>query len=394
MMAYHKLTFAGRAFVGSGATVELSSEVNQYHVQRLLVVTDPTLVSIGLVNRILESLDDRIQIELYSDVEPEPPLSCAARLVQHVRCNRYDLIIGVGGGSAIDLAKLAGALANEAYPVESYLNLTGQRKPTAPKVPTIVVPTTAGTGSECTNIAVLALDTTKDVVADDALLPNCAIVDPVWTLSLPPRVTAATGVDALTHAIEAYVSKGASPASDALALQAIRMMSRSIVRAVQDGAHLEARADMSIGSYLAGLAFFNAGVAGVHALAYPLGGLFHIPHGESNAVLLPYVMGYIRSSCSKRYEDMLAVSAFASKEPIFHVEPSKFFVQALQQMVKEVNIPTTLEGFGISFEAIAGLTDDAVLQTRLLARSPMQLKREEIQTIYEAAWQGQITEPN
>src|SRR5690606_22531931 len=181
--------------------------------------------------------------------------------------------------------------------VRNYLNLTGTQKIMKKGLPKILIPTTSGTGSEVTNISVLSLETTKDVVTHDYLLPDVAIVDPALTVSLPARVTAATGVDAFTHAVEAYVSKNASPVSDAMALQAIRLISQSIRTAVANGEDKQARTDMSYGSYLAGLAFFNAGVAGVHALAYPLGGQFHLPLGEANAVLLPYVMGYIRKSC-------------------------------------------------------------------------------------------------
>ncbi|MCT6816259.1 MAG: iron-containing alcohol dehydrogenase, partial [Lysinibacillus fusiformis] len=218
------------------------------------------------------------------------------------------------------------------------------------------------------------------------------IVDPELTISLPPKVTAATGVDALTHAIEAYVSVNANEVTDALALQAIRLISGSIRTAVLEGENKQARSDMSYGSYLAGLAFFNAGVAGVHALAYPLGGQFHIAHGDSNAVLLPYVMGYIRQSCEKRMKDILDAmglsSAYLSQE-----EASYNCVDALQQLVQDVKIPSTLKGFNIPEESLEQLTDDATKQTRILARSPMPLEREDIYAIYRAAFDGEVREP-
>lgn len=244
-----------------------------------------------------------------------------------------------------------------------------------------------------TNISVLSLDTTKDVVTHDYLLADSAIVDPELTISLPPKVTAATGVDALTHAIEAYVSVNANEVTDALALQAIRLISGSIRTAVLEGENKQARSDMSYGSYLAGLAFFNAGVAGVHALAYPLGGQFHIAHGDSNAVLLPYVMGYIRQSCEKRMKDILDAmgvsSAYLSQE-----EASYKCVDVLQQLVQDVNIPSTLKGFNIPEEALEQLTDDATKQTRILARSPMLLEREDIYAIYRSAFDGEVREPD
>ena len=289
------------------------------------------------------------------------------------------------------MSKLAGVISVHDGKVEDYLNLTATRQIEKRGLPTILIPTTSGTGSEVTNISVLSLETTKDVVTHDYLIADVAIVDPSLTISLPPKVTAATGVDALTHAIEAYVSKNASPVSDALALQAIRLISQSIRTAVHDGKNEQARTDMSYGSYLAGLAFFNAGVAGVHALAYPLGGQFHIAHGDSNAVLLPYVMGYIRSSCTKRlkdiYETMGFNSGFSSEE-----EASRKCIGELKRLVEDVGIPLTLKGFGITEDALDSLTEDATKQTRLLARSPLALDREDIQAIYRAAYNGTIVE--
>ena len=215
----------------------------------------------------------------------------------------------------------------------------------------------------------------------DNLLADVAIVDPELTVSLPSKVTAATGIDALTHAVEAYVSVNASPASDALALQAIRLIGRSLRKAVKDGNDKQARIDMSQGSYLAGLAFFNAGVAGVHALAYPIGGQFHISHGESNAVLLPYVMGYIRKSCTKRMGDILNAlggnSSFMSEE-----EASYACVEELKRIVKDVSVPQTLADFNIPESALESLTEDGVKQKRLLARSPLPLQEDDIREIY------------
>lgn len=229
------------------------------------------------------------------------------------------------------------------------------------------------------------------MVTHDYLLPDVAIIDPALTVSLPPNITAATGIDALTHAIEAYISRNASPISDALAIQAIRLITQSIRTAVADGSNQEARTNMSYGSYLAGLAFFNAGVAGVHALAYPLGGQFHVPHGESNAVLLPYVMGYIRQSCEKRMKDIYEIMGFHTAY-LSQEEASYRCVEELQKIVKDVNIPSTLREFNIPEEALKQLTAAALEQKRILARSPMALLTKDIFTIYQSAFNGIITE--
>lgn len=357
-------------------------------------MTDPFLKDIGLTNQVTDPLEaEGYAIEIYTEVVPEPPLAIGEKLVAHTRDNAFDLVIGVGGGSALDLAKLAGVLASHDGNVADYLNLTGSKQITEKGLPTILIPTTSGTGSEITNISVLSLETTKDVVTHDNLLADVAIVDPALTISLPPKVTAATGVDALTHAVESYISKNASPVSDALALQAIRLISNSIRTAVANGEDKQARTDMSYGSYLAGIAFFNAGVAGVHALAYPLGGQFHIAHGDSNAVLLPYVMGYIRQSCEKRMKDIYDAMGFSSVN-LSQEEASYKCVAELKRLVEDVGIPSSLKGFDIPEDALESLTNAGIEQRRILARSPMPLLKEDIYTIYKAAFDGVIVEPS
>ncbi|OXS73082.1 alcohol dehydrogenase [Lysinibacillus sp. KCTC 33748] len=389
----HKLTFTPASYTGWGCLNQLLPEVEKLKVNNILIITDPFLKELGLTDHLEKPLlENGYATTIYTDIAPEPPLAIGEKLVEFTRKHHFDLVIGLGGGSALDLAKLAAVLATHDGKVADYLNLTGTKNLENNGLPKILIPTTSGTGSEVTNISVLSLETTKDVVTHDYLLADVAIVDPALTISLPPKVTAATGVDALTHAIEAYVSVNANEVTDALALQAIKLISGSIRTAVHDGQNKQARSDMSYGSYLAGLAFFNAGVAGVHALAYPLGGQFHIAHGDSNAVLLPYVMGYIRQSCEKRMKDILDAmgisSAYLSQE-----EASYKCVDALKQLVHDVNIPSTLKGFNIPEIALEQLTDDATKQTRILARSPMPLKRADIYTIYRAAFDGEVREP-
>ncbi|MET4561151.1 alcohol dehydrogenase class IV [Lysinibacillus parviboronicapiens] len=389
-----KITFAPISYTGWGSLSHLLDEVKRLKASKILVVTDPFLKDIGLTNQVTEPLEaEGYAIEIYTEVVPEPPLAIGEKLVAHTRDNAFDLVIGVGGGSALDLAKLAGVLASHEGNVAHYLNLTGTKQITEKGIPTILIPTTSGTGSEITNISVLSLETTKDVVTHDNLLADVAIVDPALTISLPPKVTAATGVDALTHAVESYISKNASPVSDALALQAIRLISNSIRTAVANGQDKQARTDMSYGSYLAGIAFFNAGVAGVHALAYPLGGQFHIAHGDSNAVLLPYVMGYIRQSCEKRMKDIYDAMGFSSIN-LSQEEASYKCVAELKRLVEDVGIPSSLKGFNIPEDALQSLTNDGIEQRRILARSPMPLLKEDIYTIYKAAYDGVIVEPS
>ncbi|MFY4775010.1 iron-containing alcohol dehydrogenase [Metabacillus sp. RGM 3146] len=386
-----RLVFTPLSYTGWGSLSNLIPELEKHGAKNVLVITDPALQEIGLVSKVTDPLEKKgFSIEIYSDIVPEPPLETGEKLVAFTREGDFDLVIGLGGGSALDLAKLAAVLCVHEGSVESYLNLSETNQIQFKGLPKILIPTTSGTGSEVTNISVLSLKTTKDVVAHDYLLADAAIVDPELTVSLPPRVTAATGIDALTHAIESYVSIHANPVTEGLSLHAIRLISRSIQDAVGNGDNKEARIDMSYGSFLAGLAFFNAGVAGVHALAYPLGGQFHIPHGESNAVLLPYVMAYIRESCSKKLANILHTMgsrpALASEE-----EASILCAEKLKQLAENTGIPVTLKGFHIQEEALEVLTKDAIKQKRLLERSPMKLGEKEIQKIYQSAYNGTLS---
>lgn len=392
-MTLSKLVFTPLQYIGWGALEQLGPEVAKFSPSRILLITDAILEKLGVIEPIASKLRQQgYEVTLYTDTVPEPPLAVGEQLVQYTRDGGFDLVIGVGGGSAMDLAKLAAVLAGHEGRVADYLNLTGTRRLEHKGLPKILIPTTSGTGSEVTNISVLSLATTKDVVTHDYLMADAAIVDPQLTVSVPPRVTAATGVDALTHAIEAYISVNANPTTDGLALQAIRLISGSLRRAVHDGQDRQARIDMSYGSNMAGIAFFNAGVAGVHALAYPLGGQFHLSHGESNAVLLPYVMGYIRSSCRKRMADILqAMGGYASY--LSEDEASRKCVEELERLVKDVGIPNTLRGYQIPESALDSLTEDGVQQKRLLARSPLPLHREDIRIIYQAAYDGTVAEP-
>ncbi|EIT86068.1 iron-containing alcohol dehydrogenase [Fictibacillus macauensis ZFHKF-1] len=382
------LMFPTKTIIGAQALDQLVQEVQKWNGQQILLITDPTLVKLGIVRSIQQPLEQGgFSITTYDDITPEPSVDTAERLLTFAKQQAFDLIIGFGGGSALDLAKLIAVLSANDGCVSDYLHLTGTKTVVHKGLPKILIPTTAGTGSEVTNIAVLSLATTKDVVAHDLLLADVAIIDPHVTYTVPANVTAATGMDALTHAIEAYLSVNASPVTDAFSLHAVSLLSAALKRAVDNGEDAQARNDLSHGSYLAGLAFFHAGVAGVHALAYPLGGQFHLAHGESNAVLLPYVMDYLRPHCMEKMKHLY--KAMNEKvEDLSAEEASRRFVDRLHELIKEVHIPATLQDFHIPEDAIASLTQQGAKQTRLLARSPVPLTVEAIESIYTTAYKG------
>lgn len=376
--------------IGWGALETLPGEIKN-HGSNVLLVADPVLKNIGLLNRVTAQFTATIRYDVYTDMVPEPSVETGEKLVAFAREGNYDLVVGIGGGSALDLAKLAAVFTQNAGDLKDYLNLSGERKIQARGLPKILIPTTSGTGAEVTNISVLALKDTKDVIAHDFLVADMAIVDPALTMTVPPRVTAATGTDALTHAIEAFLSVHANPYSDGHAMQAIKLIGGSLKKAVENGSDKPARTNMAYGSYLAGLAFSNAGVGAIHALAYPLGGQFHLAHGESNAVLMPYVLRYIRKACSAK----LAVILQALTGQYHHLaeeEASLKCIEVLTTLMKDIGIPKTLGGYNIPMEASGALAEDAIKQKRLLARCPMALAKEQIFEIYQAASSGILRE--
>ncbi len=387
-MHYTRIASSPVTHIGWGAIEKLPFETEQFRPSKILVVADPVLQSLGFVDKIIASItNNKWQVDVYTDLIPEPTLETGEKIVDFTRKGNYSLIIGIGGGSALDMSKLAAVFAGNAGSLSEYLNLTASKTIHQKGIPKILIPTTSGTGAEVTNIAVLALEKTKDVIAHDYLIADVAIVDPALTVTVPAAVTAATGADALTHAIEAFLSVNANSYSDGLALQAIKLIGGSLETAVKKGSDEKARTDMAYGSYLAGLAFFNAGVGAVHALAYPLGGQFHIAHGTSNAVLLPYVLHYISNSCSPKLKIILETLG-ASSKGFSDQEAAKECVILLGNLVKNIGIPHTLGGFGIPDTAAIELAADGILQKRLLARCPMILNEPDILKIYKSAFAG------
>ncbi|WP_251553668.1 iron-containing alcohol dehydrogenase [Neobacillus muris] len=375
---------------GPGSIARVPEEINKFGASKVMIFADPGIVKIGLVNK-LENLLAYASIEyvIYSDLEPEPPLEVGDRALQALRESQADFVIGMGGGSSLDIAKAVAVLSANDGRVQDYLNLTGTKQLTNKGLPKMLIPTTSGTGAEVTDIAVFSLETTKDVITQPLLLADIAIVDPELTYTLPPSITASTGIDALTHAVEAFISVNATPLTDALAIDAIERIAANIRTAVWDGANMAARQELSWGSLMAGLSFYNAGVSGVHALAYPLGGLFKLPHGVSNAVMLPYVFDYIWPSCMKKMARM-AQALGVNSEHLSVREAAIAAVQALNQIVLDTGVPRTLKDYQIKREDIETLASEGIKQKRLLARSPKPYTIDDIRNVYLAAFEGSL----
>jgi alcohol dehydrogenase class IV len=368
-----------------GAAAELGLHVSTHFPQarRAMIVTDPGFLRTGLVDAPARDLEKyQRAVRIYSEVVADPPEHVVLSAVDYARQHGIDIVVGIGGGSSMDVAKLIAVLAGSDQALGQVYgigNVTGER------LPLVQVPTTAGTGSEVTNIAIVTTGaTTKMGVVAPQLYADLAILDAELTLGLPPMVTAATGIDAMVHAIEAFTSKHKkNPISDMLARQALQLLSSNLIAACENGSNLPARQAMLLGAYFAGQAFSNAPVAAVHALAYPIGGIFHVPHGLSNSLVLPHVLRFNMPEAVDHYADIAGIIA-----P--HVGGSlearaEALIVAMQQIAAMTGIETRLRQVGITEGDLDRLADDAMKQTRLLGNNPREVTRADARAIYAAA---------
>lgn len=368
-----------------------ASELGQYcqtlNIKNVLLVTDPGIVQLGLHQKIIASLEHcPIDVVLFSQVEVDPPIAVIEKALLFAKQNKIDGVIGLGGGSSLDTAKLIAALT---YSEQSVNDAFGIDKLTQARLPLIQIPTTAGTGSEVTPISIVTTgEATKMGIVSPLLLPDVALLDATLTVGLPPHITAATGIDAMVHAIEAYTSCiKKNIYSDMLAVQALKLMSQSIKTAVHQGQDLEARSNMMLGATLAGQAFANAPVAAVHALAYPLGGQFHIPHGLSNSLVLPHVLRFNKSAAAHLYAELAdIILPEVCSNLVSDDEKTDAFIEYLENLIIEVGLPNTLASVGIDQGSLDSLTKDALKQERLLVNNPKQMNEADILAIYQAAF--------
>lgn len=380
---------AQRLLTGLGASKELASQMRKLGITSPLIVTDKGVSASGTLDPIISQLKIEfidIELTIYDQVPPEPEVNVVKHCVQEFLSRKHDGVIAIGGGSAMDIGKCVAVFASSDSHID-ILSLFGENKVKNRTIPLICMPTTAGTGSEVTNIAILA-DTAAKVkkgIVSDFLLPDVAIVSPELTMSCPANVTAASGIDALVHAVEAYISNFASPITDALATKAMAMIYNALPKAYKNPKDLLAREDMATGSLLAGLAFGNAGVGAVHALAYPLGGRFNISHGVSNALMLPHVMDWNKSACLPRIREIAhqfgLVSDGKSDEKV-----ADWVISKLHELCSEVNIPKGLRNFKIPRSVLPELAAEAIKVERLLRNNPRKLTEEDILEIYLAAY--------
>ncbi|WP_424972875.1 iron-containing alcohol dehydrogenase [Dinoroseobacter sp. S76] len=367
-----------------GATGQIGAILAARGCRKVAFVTDEMILKLGLADAALDGFKAAgLEVWIFSEVKPDPPEAMILDAVAQARAQDVDCVVSVGGGSSLDTAKLISILLNTDQPLGEMYGVDLVR---GDRLPLILAPTTAGTGSEVTPISIVTTGTNekKGVVAPQ-LLPDWAILDAELTVGLPAAVTAATGIDAMVHAIEAFTSKRLkNVVSDCLAKQALELLGANIRTACTTPGDRAARSDMLLGSMLAGMAFTNAPVAAVHALAYPLGGHFHVPHGLSNALVLPYVLEFNMPEAAPLYAELAPIifPELAGKTATARAEG---MVAGLKALGPELGMQSKLSEVGVSHNHLPMLAEDAMKQERLLINNPREMTLEAAQSIYAQA---------
>jgi len=373
---------------GSGLAKTSCKEIFDKLGSRIFFITDKGLMSLGLANPTIEELKKMGSVEVFDDVEADPSQKTLLTAIEIGRKIKATGVIGFGGGSSMDVAKLSALILGSNEDLEKAWGVSNAK---GPRLPLVLIPTTAGTGSEVTPISIITVgEEEKKGVSSPIIIPDLAILDPNLTLGLPAHTTASTGIDAMVHAIEAYASsnKNNNVISKMLAVESLKLLGGSIEKAVIDGSNVEARGNMLIGAMLAGKAFANSPVAAVHALAYPIGGTFHISHGLSNSLVLPYVLRF-------NSVDAKAANTYAELAP--YVFPKldinkgaqavcAEFIDKLEDLSKKLGLPQKLREVDIPKDACEKMAKDAMKQTRLLVNNPRKLTETDALNIYQSAW--------
>ena len=362
-----------RIHFGVGTLQRLGDELKRFREGPVLIVTDPGVLKAGITEQAVKcSGRDCI---IFSDIEPDPSIDTALTCAKAAREAKASVIVGVGGGSAMDTAKVASIIAHAKQPIAEMFGIELVEEA---GLPLILIPTTAGTGSEVTHIAILSdeQEHLKKGIVSAKLFPAIAIVDPELTLGVPKSVTAASGMDAMLHAVEAFTSKNANGVTDTLAKRAMFLIANNLRAAFENGRNIEARSAMLEGAMLAGMAFANAGVTAVHAFAYPIGAEFHIPHGVANSIMMGPVLTFNTPGNPKKFAEAgIAMGLAASTS-------AEGTIAFMKQLADDIQIPKHLTDFGIRDEHIPGLASGVMKVTRLLANNPRELTHEDAMRLY------------
>ena len=374
-----------KVILGQDTVKKVGEEAKALGGRKALIVTDPGIVSAGYAKLVEEALRAaKIEVGIFDRVVPEPPARCVDEGVQMIREGKYDLVIGLGGGSSLDIAKGAAIMVNNAGTIVDYAGIDRVPKGGLPK---ILIPTTAGTGSETTRSLVVTdeRDNTKKSVASSFGIADVAILDPMLTLSMPPKVTANTGMDALVHAIESYVSATTTPFAEILALQAISLIAYNLPLAYSKGSNVTARYNMLLAASIAGLAFASSRLGIVHGLAYVIDTEYHLPHGRANAIMLPHVMNFNKTGNLPKFA-RIAEAMGEKVEGLSLYEAAQKSVEAVKNLLEAVQIPFRLSQYGIPREHLPKLVEGGMKQARLFVPNPRDVTPEDLKSIYENAF--------
>ena len=371
---------------GLGSIQELKNVLTQQNYQKALIVTDAGMILHQLHQPILEILTQiGLEYLIYSDIQADPPEHIVLEAVDFATQEQIDVIIGFGGGSSMDVAKIIALLAHPKQQ-QKLSEIYGVNQAKSPRLPLILIPTTAGTGSEVTPISIVTTGaTTKMGVVAPILYADVAILDATFTQGLPAHITAATGIDAMVHAIEAYTSNVKKNFyADMLAQNALKLLNHNLTKVLKNGADLEARQNMLVGSMLAGQAFANAPVGAVHALAYPLGGHFHLSHGHSNALVLVEVLKFNAPKAKQHYADLMQLLDPRSTGCTDGL--CDLFIDHMQNHLDQSGLTLKLKELDIAEAKLPQLAKDAMLQTRLLQNNPREMTEQDALQIYQAIY--------
>lgn len=376
-----KIFFPGKLVFGNNTLAQLADDVIQLKPKKVFIATISPLIN-SITDFTTTLKQNKIEILTDTSIVQEPTFADFEKLMQTAAPFNPDVVIGIGGGSVLDIAKLVAAQLDNAQQLKDYVGI-GLLKGRKKKL--ICVPATSGTGSEVSPNAILVDDENqKKGIISPYLVPDIVYVDPLLTISVPSSITAATGLDALTHCLEAYTNKFAQPFIDMYAYEGMRLIAANIVTAVNDGSNIEAREKVAMGSLLGGFCLGPVNTAGVHALSYPLGSMFHLAHGLSNALLLPYVMEYNIPAAAKRYADV----AIALGCERYDGDKSNACagVRKIKELIKACGIPATLKEVNVPESAIPQMAADAMKIQRLLKNNPREITEQDAINIYRAAW--------
>ncbi|MFJ4087620.1 iron-containing alcohol dehydrogenase [Pseudomonas psychrophila] len=382
----HEFRSVPRIICEAGALQEVGSVFRGLGAQRVILVCDPGIVSLGFAGQAQAVLETAgCEVAVFDQVAPDPSSTLVEQAVKQAQGFKADGVLGLGGGSSLDAAKLVALLINSEQSLE---DLYGTDKAQGQRTPLVLMPTTSGTGSEVTWVSVITdAQQRKQAVYSPQLLPDVAILDPQLTLGLPAKVTAATGLDAMVHAIEAYTSRTRkNPISDGLATSALALLGANLPKVLANGRDLEARTAMLQGSLMAGMAFVNASVAAIHALAYPLGARFHIPHGHANALVMAPVIRFNLASAQRHYAE-LAAHLLPGQHFDNEASAAEAFVQAVEGLVKDSGLEQCLSNLNVDQASLPVMASEVVVGIRrLIDSNPCDMTEQDVEGIYRSIY--------